>query len=162
MNINPDPSTSSDITPTEALPSRFRIRSGLFITLCGLVVFLVGASPALFDLDRSPVVGFIQISVFLVGLAIICLGGYTCLMTFWRNIERSIPADFGIRLVTTGYVIAVFSGMADVFGFGSQLRPSVPYFGPWQAAGVQVGELVIAIGFLLLIPYRRSRKVPEE
>jgi len=61
-------------------------------------------------------------------------------------------------MVTTGYLISVFSGMADVFGFGSQLRPQVPYFGPWQAAGVQVGELVIAIGFLLLIPYQRARR----
>jgi hypothetical protein len=162
MNTNPQRSVSPDTTPTEALPSRFRIRTGLFITLFGLVVFLVGARPSLFDVDRSPVVGFVQISVFLVGLAAICLGGYTCLMTFWRNGERSIPADIGIRLVTTGYVIAVFSGMADVFGFGSQLRPSVPYFGPWQAAGVQVGELVIAIGFLLLIPYQRNRKTLEK
>jgi hypothetical protein len=130
----------------------------LSITLIGLLVFLVGARPALFNLDRSPVVGFVQISVFLVGLAIICIGGYICMMAFWRNGDRSIPADIGIRMVTTGYVISVFCGMADVFGFGSQLRPRVPYFGPWQAAGVQVGEAVIAIGFLLLIPYQRTKK----
>jgi hypothetical protein len=104
------------------------------------------------------VVGFVQISVFLVGLATICIGGYICMMAFWRNGDRSIPADIGIRMVTTGYVISVFCGMADVFGFGSQLRPHVPYFGPWQAAGVQVGEAVIAIGFLLLIPYQRTKQ----
>ena len=161
MNNNPKPSVSPEIS-TEALPSRFRIRSGLFITLFGLLVFLAGARPSLFDLDRSRVVGFVQISVFLVGLAAICMGGYTCLMTFWRNGERTILADIGIRLVTTGYVIAVFSGMADVFGFGTQLRPRVPFFGPWQAAGVQFGEAVIAIGFLLLIPYRRSKKALEK
>ena len=83
-------------------------------------------------------------------------------MAFWRNGNRTIPADIGTRLVTTGYVIAVFSGMADVFGFGTQLRPRVPFFGPWQATGVQVGEAVIAIGFLLLIPFRRSRKIVEK
>jgi hypothetical protein len=158
MNNNLKTSISPKTTPLGTLPSRFRIRTGLSITLIGLLVFLVGARPALFDLDRSPVVGFVQISVFLVGLATICIGGYICLMTFWRNGDRSIPADIGIRMVTTGYVISVFSGMADVFGFGSQLRPRVPYFGPWQAAGVQVGEVVIAIGFLLLIPYQRTRK----
>ncbi|MGB8212893.1 MAG: hypothetical protein WCE68_04975 [Anaerolineales bacterium] len=144
-------------TPLEVIP-HFRVRTGLFLTLCGLIVFLVGAKPAIFGLDRSPVVGFVQISVFLVGLAVICMGGYIAMMAFWRNGERTIPADIGARLVTTGYVVAVFSGMADVFGFGSQAPPLVPYFGPWQAAGVEIGEAVIAIGFLLLIPYRWPRK----
>jgi hypothetical protein len=162
MNTNPKPSYRPETTSIGALPSRSRIRSGLSITLIGLLIFLVGARPAVFDLDRSPVVGFVQISVFLVGLAIICIGGYICLMAFWRNGDRSIPADIGIRLVTTGYVISVFCGMADVFGFGTQLRPRAPYFGPWQAAGVQVGEAVIAIGFLLLIPYQHSRKALEK
>jgi hypothetical protein len=157
MSVAKTPSLSPDTRP-ENIPSRFRIRAGLFMTLSGLLVFLVGARPAIFGLDRSPVVGFVQISIFLVGLAGICIGGYVSLMAFWKNGDRTIPADIGTRLVTTGYVIAVFSGMADVFGFGSQLRPRVPYFGPWQATGVQIGEAVIAIGFLLLIPYRLPKK----
>jgi hypothetical protein len=157
MNTNTPPSLSADTSP-EIIPSRFRIRSGLFLTLCGLLVFLVGVRPSIFGLDRSPVVGFVQIAVFLVGMAIICLGGYVSLMAFWKNGDRTIPADIGTRMVTTGYVIAVFTGMADVFGFGTQLRPRVPFFGPWQATGVQIGEAVIAIGFLLLIPYRLPKK----
>jgi hypothetical protein len=157
MNIPTPPSLSTDPSP-EIIPSRFRIRSGLFLTLCGLLVYLVGVRPSIFGLDRSPVVGFVQIAVFLVGMAIICVGGYVSLMAFWKNGERTIPADIGTRMVTTGYVIAVFTGMADVFGFGSQLRPRVPFFGPWQATGVQIGEAVIAIGFLLLIPYRLPKK----
>jgi hypothetical protein len=123
---------------------------------------LIGARPALFGLDRSPVVGFVQISVFLVGLAIMCIGGYITMMAFWRNGNRTIPADIGSRLVATGYVVAVFSGMADVFGFGTQVRPRVPFFGPWQAAGVQIGEALIAIGFLLLIPYQLQKKTQEK
>jgi hypothetical protein len=162
MNNRPKSLLSPETTPLGGLPSRFRIRTGLSITLIGLLIFLMGARPSLFGMDRSPVVGFVQISVFLVGLAVICIGGYICLMAFWQNGDRSIPADFGIRMVTTGYVIAVFCGMADVFGFGTQLRPRIPFFGPWQAAGVQVGELVIAIGFLLLIPFQRTKKVPEK
>jgi hypothetical protein len=42
--------------------------------------------------------------------------------------------------------------MADVFGFGSHPFPNIPYFGPWQATGVMVGEVIITLGFLLLIP----------
>ena len=138
-----------------------RVRGGLLLTLFGLLVFLVGARPALFGLDRSPVVGFIQIEVFLVGLAIVCIGGYICLMSFWRNGDRTIAADIGSRLVATGYVVAVFSGMADIFGFGTHIPPRVPVFGPWQATGVQIGEVLITIGFLLLIPIH-SRKKTEE
>jgi hypothetical protein len=157
MSNPANPSLSPDTSPLN-LPSRWRIRSGLSVTLLGLIIFLVGARPAIFGIDRSPVVGFVQIAVFLVGLALICLGGYICLMAYWRNGDRTIPAEIGQRLVTTGYLIAVFSGMADVFGFGTQMWPKIPFFGPWQATGVQIGEAVIAIGFLLLIPSRQLRK----
>lgn len=130
-----------------------RIRVGLSLTLIGLVVFLIGARPSLFGVDRSPVIGFVQIAVFLIGLAGICIGGYLSLMSLWKNRQPSIAADIGLRLVATGYVIAVFTGMADVFGVGSHQLPGIPYFGPWQARGVELGQAIIALGFLLLIPY---------
>jgi len=154
-------SMSPNISPV-GIPSRMRVRFGLLVTLFGLIIFLVGARPALFGLDRSPVVGFVQISVFLVGLAIICLGGYIGLMSFWRNGDRTIAADIGSRLVATGYVVAVFSGMADVFGFGTRAPPLVPVFGPWQATGVQIGEVLITVGFLLLFPIHRRKKAEEK
>jgi hypothetical protein len=157
MNASSDPPLETEPGPN-GMPSRVRIRIGVVLALAGLLIFLVGARPAIFGLDRSPVVGFVQIEVFLVGLIIMCLGGYISLMTLWKNGNRTIPADIGTRLLTTGLVIAVFSGMADVFGFGTQLRPRVPLFGPWQATGVQVGEVLIAIGFLFLIPFRMPRK----
>ncbi|MEM5774598.1 MAG: hypothetical protein AAGU05_06310 [Anaerolineaceae bacterium] len=131
-----------------------RIRIGLTLTLMGFMMFLLGARPAIFGLDRSPVIGFVQIAVFLVGLGIICIGGYISLMALWKNVKPSIAADFGLRFVATGFVVAVFTGMADVFGFGSHPLPGIPYFGLWQARGVLVGELLIALGFILLIPYR--------
>ena len=139
-------------------PSRPRIRIGLFITLMGFFIFVVGAKPDWLGWDRSAVVGFVQIAVFLVGLAIICMGGYIGLLALWGNNQRSIAADIGMRLVSTGYVISVFAGMADVFGMGTHLLPDVPYFGPVQATGVVLGEIVIAVGFLLLIPY----KIPSD
>jgi len=140
-----------------------RIRVGLSLTLIGLVVFLIGARPSLFGVDRSPVIGFVQIAVFLIGLAIICIGGFTSLMALWKNRQPSIAADFGLRMVATGYVIAVFAGMADVFGVGSHSLPGIPYFGAWQARGVELGQAIIGIGFLLLIPYGHlnNGKTPE-
>ena len=140
-----------------------RVRFGLTVLILGLLIFILGADPALFNLDRSPIVGFVQIAVFLVGLAMICLGGYLVLNMLWNDQEKTIAADIGYRLVSTGYVIAVTSGMADVFGFGSHPLPGTPYFGPWQARGFEIGEFVIGIGFLLLLPVLRkpTRKKPN-
>ena len=134
--------------------SRIRIRTGLFITLTGLFIFIVGAKPDWLGWDRSPVVGFVQIAVFLVGLAVICMGGYIGLLALWGGEQRSIAADIGLRLVSTGYVICVFAGMADIFGLGTHPLPNVPYFVPVQATGVVLGEILIGIGFLMLIPYK--------
>ena len=134
--------------------SYLRIRTSLITVASGLLVFTIGAKPGWFGWDRSPAVGFIQIAVFLIGLALICLGGFVGLTALWGKEQRSIIADIGLRLVGTGYVITIFTGMADVFGMGSQTLPNVPYFGPWQAAGVLIGQVIIAIGFLMLIPYR--------
>ena len=93
----------------------------------------------------------------LVGLAIICLGGYLTLTVLWGRQEKTIAADIGYRTVATGYVVAAASGMADVFGFGSQPFPSTPYFGQWQALGVMIGEIFIIIGFLMMIPYPKKK-----
>ena len=133
--------------------SYLRIRFSLINVVMGLLIFTIGAKPNWFGWDRSPVVGFVQIVVFLVGLALICLGGFIGLSALWGKEQRSIMADIGLRLVATGYVIAVFTGMADVFGMGSQTFPNVPYFGPWQAGGVLIGQFVIALGFLMVVPY---------
>jgi hypothetical protein len=139
-------------------PSKLRVRVSFIITFIGLFIFIVGAKPNWLGWDRSPVVGFVQIAVFLVGLAFICLGGSIGMLTLWQGKQRTIAADIGLRLVSTGYVIAVFAGMADVFGMGSQPLPQVPYFGPWQALGVLIGQAVIAVGFILLIPYSLRSK----
>ncbi len=133
---------------------RIRIRIGLALVIVGQIVFILGADPGLFGLDRSPVTGFIQIAVLSVGLAAICLGGYLTLNSLWNGYQKTIAADVGLRLVATGYVIAVSAGMADVFGFGTHILPVIPYFGPLQAIGVMIGEIIISIGFVMLIPYQ--------
>lgn len=131
---------------------RDRVYFGLIVAVMGFIVFITGAKPEWLGQDRSPVVGFVQITVFLVGLAFICLGGYIGLAALWAGQEKSIAADIGLRLIGTGYVIAVFTGMADIFGMTIADTPKVPYFGPWQAAGVQIGMGLIALGMILIVP----------
>ncbi|UCD99886.1 MAG: hypothetical protein JSV42_03955 [Chloroflexota bacterium] len=145
-------------TKSQTSNGKFRTRLGMVIMLVGFVIFLIGAVPDLFGLDRSPVIGFVQITVFLIGLAFICLGGYISMNALWNNHPKTILADIGLRLVSTGFVIAAISGLADVFGFGTQISPQIPYYGPWQAMGVLVGEIVIILGFIFLIPFRIEPK----
>jgi hypothetical protein len=137
---------------------KLRVRAGVVMTLAGFVIYMLGADPALFRVDRAPVTGFVQITVFLVGLAIICLGGYLSIASLWNGYQKTIAADIGLRLISTGYIIAVASGMADVFGFGGQPLPRSPTFGAWQEVGVLIGEAVIALGFLLLMPFRQMKE----
>ena len=124
---------------------------GLLLTLFGFFVFTLGAAPEFYGLDRSPVVGFVQIAVFLMGLGMICLGGYASLSYLWKGHERTLAADIGLRLVATGYVVSFISGLADVFGMGTQPLPEVPFFGPLQATGMLIGQGMIAFGFLLMV-----------
>lgn len=140
------------------VPERDRVRLGLIVTFLGLFVFILGAKPSWLGLDYTPVIGFAQICIFMMGLAIICLGGYIGLTGIWAGEEKSIAADIGLRLVATGYVIAIYSGLADVFGMSIKDNPLGPFFGPWQQTGIQIGMVVIAIGMMMVIPWRRFRK----
>jgi hypothetical protein len=122
--------------------SYLRIRFSLISVGLGLFLFAIGAKPGWFGWDRASLVGFVQITVLLIGLGLLCVGGYVGISALWGKEQRSIIADIGSRLIGTGYVIAIFAGMADVFGMG-----------PLQATGLLIGEFVIAAGFLMLIPY---------
>lgn len=147
----------TDATIAPKTNGKYRIRIGLGATILGFIIYLLGAEPGIFSLDRSPVVGFVQIATFLVGLGIICLGGYISLAALWNGGPKSIASDIGLRLVSTGYVIAFASGMADIFGFGSNNYPVIPVFGIYQQIGVLLGEFVIAVGLVLLIPFKRPQ-----
>ncbi|MCC7117575.1 MAG: hypothetical protein IT310_03535 [Anaerolineales bacterium] len=150
----PTPTTPLDDAATP------RIRIGFVAIVMGFLLFAVGAKPDWLGWDRSPTVGFVQIIVFLAGLGILCLGGYIGIVTLWWGYERTILSEIGTRLAATGYVVTVFTGLADIFGMGSQSFPQTPYFGPWQATGVLIGQGVIALGFLLFLPYRPKKISP--
>jgi len=128
------------------------VQTGLILALVGLVIFILGARPSWFGLDRSPVIGFVQIAVFEFGLGLLCLGGYIALKTLWKNQKASIPFEFGVRFIATGYAISIFCGLADLIGIGSHRLPLL-YFGPLQSLGLLLGQGLSAIGLLMLIPF---------
>jgi hypothetical protein len=143
MTVSPSPPTGSP---------RLRKRTGIGVALIGMLIFLLGAKPELFGMDRSPVVGFIQIEVFLAGLGLIGLGGYFAMEGLWHDQPKLVVTELGARLVGTGYVIALASGMADVLGLGTRPLPAVPFFGYWQGRGVLIGQLVMLLGFVMMSP----------
>ena len=153
--------TMSDTTPRKS-NQQFRIRTGLVIMFLGFLIFVLGIAPEVIGLNRSSVTGFVQLGVSLIGLGIICIGGYVALNALWNGRQKSILADIGIRLVATGYVIAFASGLADIFGIGSHPFPNIPSFGPVQVLGMLVGEATIVIGFIMFIPNPRREKEEVE
>ena len=156
-------STSTEKTPQSSYEGfKKRLTFHLAITLLGFLIFLLGIRPDFFQLDRSPVIGFIQISVSVVGLGILCLGGYLTMRQLWQGKHMSIAAEIGERFISTGLVIAIFSAVADFFGFGSHPYPqSLPYLGKWQSLGIEIGEYIIALGFILMIPFPKIRLFPR-
>lgn len=129
-----------------------RKRVGASIALVGFIIFLVGTRPHWFGWPAGPMVGVVQIQVFVIGLGLMALGGYLTMEALWSHKDKLIVTAIGARLVGTGYVIALTSGMADVFGLGTRPLPSVPFFGYWQGLGVLIGQLVILLGLLLMSP----------
>ena len=120
----------------------FRRRLGLIFTLIGFFIFILGAVPGLFGLDRSPIIGFVQIAVFLVGLGIICLGGYVLINSLWNGTQKTIKADIvgpicesgdflakerEVESLATGELVAVMSAGAYGFSMSSNYnsRPRV-------------------------------------
>lgn len=149
-----------EFTP-KPINNTFTRRFGLIATGIGLLLFLIGAVPQMFGLDISEAVGFVQVGVFTIGLLLITIGGTFSINSLWPAHWRSIAADIGLRVAWSGWVLAGVAAMADILGLGtSPLITTHTYFGYWQARGVLIGEAVIFIGFLMMIPYKRDFPPP--
>jgi hypothetical protein len=135
----------------------------LFLALdfIGLALFLLGLQPWLFGLDRSPVIGYLQVVVFLFGLACVVVATYAA-----ERIMRSpdqpvtIREDVGARLAATGYVLVAVASTADLIGLGSHPLPGSPYLGRLQSIGLIVGMAMIIVGFIMYYP-RKSKLRPS-
>jgi hypothetical protein len=146
---------SVNAEPAQVPFPKFRARLGLTLLMLGFIIFLIGAKPEIFELNRGAAIGFVQIIVMLIGLGLITWGGCLTLFAFWRNGERSLLADFGTRTCATGFVICFFTALADAFGFGTNPMPDV-FLGRLQTNGLMIGMSIIGIGFLMMLRYTRE------
>jgi hypothetical protein len=131
------------------------------VVLAGSLVFLLGIHPAFFGLDRSPVVGFVQMGVWLTGLAVVLLGAYGAARIVRNGRKHSLRSEIGLRLVASGYVLALAASLADFLGIGSHPLPQV-YFGPIQVAGLVTGIVMSLTGLILYLPRGRRKPMPPE
>lgn len=134
---------------------KFRVRIGLTILLIGFLIFLIGTKPALFGLDRGVSIGFVQIVVILIGIGFITTGATITLLAFWEKNQKPLVADFGTRVIATGYVICAFTALADAFGFGTNRLPDV-FLGRLQSYGVMIGMGIIALGLIMLFRFKKT------
>jgi hypothetical protein len=75
----------------------------------------------MFGIDRSPVIGFVEIAVFLTGLGIICIG-VTLLDGLWNGTSKTIASD--ISCVSFPRVCDRRGlWMADIFGLAAKYHP---------------------------------------
>ena len=149
----------SEIERPQIQNPRNRLRFGLSSMVIGLFIFILGAKPQWFNLDASEAIGFIQMGVFSFGLVLIGAGGTLSLDALWKSEARSIVADLGLRLAWTGLIVAILSALADMIGVGTRPFPEFQiFFGYWQARGVIAGELIMIVGFLMMIPFKPKEK----
>src|SRR3989304_935782 len=107
-------------------------RRWMTLVLLGLFVFMLGINPGMIGMDYSPVVGFVQIGVWLTGLALLLLGATLT--------GRGVRPSF-----------------ADFRGTGPHRLPDI-YFGPLQVFGLALGVVVSLLGVILYWPSRARRR----
>lgn len=136
---------------------RMAARGWMTLVLIGLIVFAIGIYPNLIGMDRSPVVGFVQIGVWLLGLGLLLIGATMTVRVIRNGYPNSLRSEVGLRLIATGYVFAVAASFADFLGIGSHALPGISY-GPLQVTGLALGVLVSLLGVILYWPGRGLSK----
>lgn len=130
-------------------------RTGITIIVVGFVVFLLGVFPELIRLSITPGVGLLQISVFLAGLTLMTLGAYIyAYATRHRAQPVHLREDIGVRLMATGVITTYATGFADFLAIGSHFGVERPLLGPFQAAGIALGVVLIIAGLGLYLQPR--------
>jgi len=126
------------------------------VVLAGFFIFAIGVDPDLIGMNRSPIIGFVQMGVWMTGLTILLIAATATVRVVRNGRSHSLRADVGLRLIATGYVVAATASFADFLSIGSHQMPQV-YFGEVQVMGLALGVLTSLIGIVFYWP-RKARK----
>lgn len=125
---------------------------GIALGALGMVLAVMGLFPGVTGLPPTPGIGAIQLVTMLIGFSLLITGAFIyAKYTFYPQIRSNLSQQIALRLSMTGLLFAAMAAMADILGFGSNVREpgSDIFFGPWQAVGLIGGFLVAAVGVLL-------------
>ena len=134
-------------------------RRWMTLVVIGLFVFIIGIYPDLIGMNRSRVIGFVQMGVWLTGLGVLLLGSFLAVRVVRNGRPMSLRAEVGTRLIASGYVVSAAASLADFLAIGSHRLPWV-YLGPLQVAGLAGGVIISLVGVLLYWP--RTPRPPVE
>ncbi len=125
---------------------------GIVIGLVGVVVTIIGLFPTIVGLLLTPGIGVIQILVLLVGLIQLIMGALIYVrFTFYAHQALTLWQQIGVRLAFTGLTFAAMAALADVLGFGSNLRAEggEVLLGPIQMIGILASFGVASLGVIV-------------
>lgn len=125
---------------------------GIAVGVLGIVLTFMGLFPGVTGVEPTPGIGFVQIILVLTGFGLLISGAFIyAKFTFYARWRANLAQQIGIRLAMTGLMFGAMAGLADILGFGSNIRtPQTDiYFGPWQAIGLLGGFLLASIGVLI-------------
>lgn len=126
---------------------------GVLLGTAGIMLALTGLFPGLAGQPAMRGIGALQIVTVLVGLSLLIFGALLYVKaTFYPRTRANFAQQIAVRLSLTALLLAAMAAVADVLGFGSNVRALYAediYFGPLQAAGLIGGFVAAAAGVLL-------------
>lgn len=125
---------------------------GIAVSVLGAVLTFMGLFPGVTGVEPTPGIGIVQIMLILTGFGLLIAGAFVYVKyTFYADKPATLAQQIGLRLSMTGLMFGAMAGLADILGFGSNIRSLSGdiYFGPWQAVGLLGGFLLASIGVLV-------------
>lgn len=125
---------------------------GIAVGALGIVLTLMGLFPGVTGVEPTPGIGIVQILMAITGFSLLIAGAFIYVKyTFYEKQRATLAQQIGFRLSLTGLMLGAMVGLADILGFGSNVRTITTdiFFGPWQAVGLLGGFLMASIGVLV-------------
>lgn len=125
---------------------------GIALGTLGAMLTLMGLFPGITGLEPTLGIGLVQIFVIVLGLSLLLIGGlFYVKFAFYAYEPSTLAQQIAVRLALSGIVFMLLTGLADVFGFGS--NPRIPgsdiVIGPLQTIGL-IGSFTIgSLGVIL-------------
>ncbi len=127
-------------------------QAGIALGLLGIVVTLIGLFPGVIAIPPTPGFGVMQILIVVVGFAMLITGALLYVkFTFYNYKKHTLLQQIGIRLAYTGLTFATLAALADVLGFGSNVRITGEdvLLGPLQMIGIMINYGVSVMGVII-------------